>query len=408
MEKITCSAGKGVLETGECLRCALNAPAPCGYDYSLLKALYSDKKRTGIHVTDILGCPLKSFWDRNEETPEMPHQMLVRSLGTALHAYIEGDDENVRHEIPVEHKELGLVGTVDILYSSGRLVDLKCQPAGEYVTMADGTEKPIEKITIFDSVLSWDGANFVPSRVTAIMDGGIQDVYEIRIASGQTIRVSGNHPVLTDRGFIEANQLHEREDRASVVMNWTSDSQLIAYLETKLRKGDKNVRRIDSVTNLGPMQTIGLEIENTHTYITNGVITHNTTRWLMPGKLPYGSHALQVNLYAMMLRSMGTEVTSLAIQYVDMSGPSKCKSCRRMYVIKDGLAQCPQCGKYNGGHLGALIYEVDILTDEEIMNFVGPNLEALRAAYEMGFAPEPQPGFLCEDYCAHRYKCPAF
>lgn len=258
MDQITCSAGKGVLSTEECLKCALNAPAPCGYDYVVLKALYSDNNRTGIHVTDVLGCPLKAYWDRKQETPEMPHQMLVRALGTAVHHFVETSDEIVEGEVYVEDEELGLVGTADIVYDDGRLVDIK------------------------------------------------------------------------------------------------------------------------------------------------------TTRWLMPAKVPYGTHALQVNVYAMLFRKSGREVNRLQIQYIDMSGPTKCKSCRRMYVMKDNIAQCPECGKYNGGHLGALLVDVPIMTDDEIMGYIKENLDTLAMAYSMDIAPEPQPGYLCEDYCSHRYKCPAF
>ena len=153
------------------------------------------------------------------------------------------------------------------------------------------------------------------------------------------------------------------------------------------------------------MQTIGLEVENTHTYITNGVITHNSTRWLYPDKLPYGSHTLQVNIYAWLLRKMGREVNQLQIQYIDMSGPTKCRKCRVSVRMFNGELKCPSCLQYvNGAHLGAVLVEVPLMEEREIEELVASREGPAAVGTGAGRPPEREPGFLCA-YCSHYEIC---
>ena len=58
-------------------------------------------------------------------------------------------------------------------------------------------------------------------------------------------------------------------------------------------------------------------------YKNGRIVDYKTTRWLKIDKLPYGSHVQQLNIYAALLRSTGPGSTIAAIQYIDMSGPSK-------------------------------------------------------------------------------------
>ena len=252
--QIECSAGKGVMPHTDCLQCALSGGNTCGFDYVTLKALYGTReRRPGIHVTDLLGCPLKAYWDKTNPVAEMPHKMLARTIGTAWHKFVETNDEFVECELPVEWDEL--VGTADIVYRDGRIVDNK------------------------------------------------------------------------------------------------------------------------------------------------------TTRWLTPSKLPYGSHALQVNIYAFMLRQMGREVKSLAIQYIDMSGPTKCRACRLPVEMIEGNIHCPKCGNTpKDAHLGVVLVDIPIMTDVEVLEEIHDKIKNLQAAIDLGMAPEAAPSYLC-GYCPHEGHC---
>jgi CRISPR/Cas system-associated exonuclease Cas4 (RecB family) len=135
------------------------------------------------------------------------------------------------------------------------------------------------------------------------------------------------------------------------------------------------------------------------------IVDLKSTRWMMPAKLPYGSHVLQVNIYAFMLRQMGREVTKLQIQYIDASGPTKCRACRLIVRKYDGEYRCPSCGKaVKNAHLGAMLVEIPIMRDEEVLERIQERKENLENAMAMGIAPEKEPGYLCA-YCSHIDLC---
>jgi CRISPR/Cas system-associated exonuclease Cas4 (RecB family) len=154
-----------------------------------------------------------------------------------------------------------------------------------------------------------------------------------------------------------------------------------------------------------PVAYDGLVGKSDIVYKDGRIVDIKSTRWLMPAKVPYGSHVLQVNIYAYLLRKMGRQVTSLQIQYIDASGPSKCRKCRLPVRMYQGELRCPSCGQVvRGAHLGALLVDVDLLSDEEILERIQERKENLENALAMGIAPEKEPGYLCS-YCAHLEKC---
>ena len=133
--KIKCSAGKGVMEASECLLCARKDKNICGFDYSLLAALYdSSEDRSGeIHVSDLLSCPRKVFLQKTQPAAEMPHEMLARFKGLAVHDRLEESNKKLNpfppmmSEMPVNVDDL--VGRLDLIYltttKKWRLVDYK-------------------------------------------------------------------------------------------------------------------------------------------------------------------------------------------------------------------------------------------------------------------------------------------
>ena len=256
--KVICSVGFGEMEQEACLKCsASHDRPPCGFDYALLKAIYGSNEKSDraneVHVTDLTGCARKAYLDKREPSPEPPHEMLVRWLGSGFHGMVEGQDELFDSELKVAHA--GIVGRSDIVYKDGRLVDLKF------------------------------------------------------------------------------------------------------------------------------------------------------TRWMYIDKLPYGSHSLQVNIYAWMLRQMGRKIDRLQIQYIDASGPTKCRKCRLpVRMVGDTLA-CPKCLLApKGAHLGVYLVDISVLTDEEVLYHIQGRKDDLEAALAMGMPPEREPGFLC-NYCSHLDVC---
>jgi len=217
--------------------------------------MYNNDHREGIHVTGLTGCLRRTYWDIKSPAPEFPHEVLTRFLGTAVHSYLEGDDDHKKSEVVLEG--LGIVGKSDVIYESGRVIDFK------------------------------------------------------------------------------------------------------------------------------------------------------TVRWMYPDKLPYGSHVMQVNIYAHLLRLSGQPVTSAAIQYIDMSGPSKCRRCRvPVRMSEEGVITCPNCGgAVNNAHLGAFIAEIPLMDESEIDAFIVERRDILVDAIEGNAVPDAEVSYLCA-YCPHIEFCP--
>ena len=154
-----------------------------------------------------------------------------------------------------------------------------------------------------------------------------------------------------------------------------------------------------------PLSALGIVGKADVVYNNGRILDLKTTRWLTPSRLPYGSHAQQVNIYAALLREMGETVTSAAIQYIDLSGPTKCRSCGVYYARIDGTLQCPKCGKANPeAHLGAVTFEIPLARHEDVVREITERRDALLRALDRGVAPEAEPGFLC-DYCPFKTIC---
>lgn len=231
-----------------CMACARDRVSPpCGYSYPLVKAITNTEEREGVHVTSVIGCLLRAYYDMVDEEPKYLHELLALWIGRAVHSDVENvlAGDSVESEVKVEHE--GLQGRVDVI-QDGHIIDLK------------------------------------------------------------------------------------------------------------------------------------------------------TTRWMVPYQLPYGDHARQVSLYKRLTGADG----KLYIQYVDLSGPSKCKSCKRTMELINGRVQCPQCGAGNSNsHLGARMIEIDPVNTDEYLG----RAEVLRKAVEANAPPTGEPSWVC-NYCSHVHKCP--
>lgn len=254
--KIMCSAGRGEMTKKACLCCALNGNNQCGFDYALLNALYQDKEREGIHVTDLTGCIRQAYYNKVQAPLEYPHEMLNRFLGTAVHKYIEGFPTQGAYDSELPLEAMGLVGTADVVYKDGRILDFK------------------------------------------------------------------------------------------------------------------------------------------------------TTRWVKMDRLPYGSHVQQLNVYAALLRAQGREVTSAAIQYIDLSGPSKCTTCKGpVKPGEDGVMACTRCGRtLPNAHGGAVMVEVQLEPPGVVAEWIQTRLKLLQMSLEAAETPDAEPSYLC-DYCSYQERC---
>jgi DNA polymerase III subunit alpha len=79
----------------------------------------------------------------------------------------------------------------------------KCLAADTWIEMADGSRKPITAIREGDLVLTKDG----PHRAGNVRPSGIRPVGRLCLANGMTVRCTADHPIFTQRGWVNAEKL---------------------------------------------------------------------------------------------------------------------------------------------------------------------------------------------------------
>lgn len=80
-----------------------------------------------------------------------------------------------------------------------------CLPAGTRVRMADGSQKPIERVRLLDEVLTAEGNLGAVTKLFVRRDVG--SLVRIQLWGHGHLRATDEHPVLTRRGYVEAREL---------------------------------------------------------------------------------------------------------------------------------------------------------------------------------------------------------
>lgn len=135
----------------------------------------------------------------------------------------------------------------------------ECFAARTPITMANGSERPIEEITPGDLVLSFDGAALVEGRVTRMVVRLNAD--RLVVVNG-ALRATPNHPFYTPGGLVRAGAL----EVGTTLFNVTGAALGIAP------------QAIDTlVVEDGPVVTYNLEIAEHHRYFAGGFLVDDRT-----------------------------------------------------------------------------------------------------------------------------------
>ncbi len=182
-----------------------------------------------------------------------------------------------------EHRNLMVVGD-----------DAQCLLEGTLVTMADGSERPIEDVRVGDSVLSGYGAgSFDGARVERTHRSYAVYGVAMRTVSGRMLvstpehthfagRLGNNydyslgiaHGSGTDGGVGVITQTARLGARAPE-LPFTPAADVRPGMVMFDERGDYDV--VESVEGVGLDRPVyDLDIENTHNFIANGIVTHNS------------------------------------------------------------------------------------------------------------------------------------
>jgi DNA polymerase-3 subunit alpha len=83
----------------------------------------------------------------------------------------------------------------------------KCLTGDTQIEMADGTHKPITEVRPGDRVLTKDGT----FKALGVRPSGVRRVGRLTLANGMTVRCTSDHPVFTQRGWVNAEELADAD-----------------------------------------------------------------------------------------------------------------------------------------------------------------------------------------------------
>lgn len=137
----------------------------------------------------------------------------------------------------------------------------KCLAPDTELILESGERVLASDLEAGDKVMSYDDGEVTFEHVAAVEEQPVAPMYEVLTEHGRKITVSEGHPFLLGgtESWCKVEDLRAQHEVVAVG----------AY-------GDVNLDKVKSVTYVGDGVTIGVEVENTHVHVTNGLVTHNT------------------------------------------------------------------------------------------------------------------------------------
>jgi DNA-directed DNA polymerase III PolC len=151
----------------------------------------------------------------------------------------------------------------------------KCLTADTWVEMADGSRKPITAIRDGDTVLTKDG----PHTACRVRPSGMRQVGRLSLDNGLSVRCTSDHPIFTERGWINAGDL-KPGDAVAVLDATTAAFQRV---EARRRGQPSELAQTPlawatprSFLLEGTEPTYDFEVPGPHSFIANGIVVHNS------------------------------------------------------------------------------------------------------------------------------------
>jgi DNA polymerase-3 subunit alpha len=156
----------------------------------------------------------------------------------------------------------------------------KCLAADTWIEMADGFRKPITAIREGDLVLTKDG----PQRARSVRPSGIRPVGRLRLANGMAVRCTDDHPVFTQRGWVDAQALAPTDTVAVLDTVTAADLRVAARRAAASRSAPAPTLAEAPLVWSAPVEftadgvepTYDFEVPGAASFIANGIVVHNS------------------------------------------------------------------------------------------------------------------------------------
>ncbi len=153
-----------------------------------------------------------------------------------------------------------------------------CFPAGTMISMADGSKKPIEDVSVGDKVLSYNTytGELRPGIVMELESPVRDGLYDISFSDGTSINVTNEHPFYTKKSTGEVGWASIMPEE-TLKETKSIDNVMSLEVGDYIMKVDQTWNMIDSITNVpGIVQTYNLkEVSSYDNYFADDLLAHN-------------------------------------------------------------------------------------------------------------------------------------
>lgn len=153
---------------------------------------------------------------------------------------------------------------VEFFMPFGACINDECLDKDTDVLMADGTVKKIKDVVAGERVVTFDTEtgekiiNEVDYVYCGLSKG--ESLYEVELEDGSVLKITGNHKVYTQRGWIRVDELNENDDA-------------IKHLKSYLKF--KSIKKVGIASEEVYNLRIKTDVETQHNYFANGCLVSN-------------------------------------------------------------------------------------------------------------------------------------
>ena len=149
--------------------------------------------------------------------------------------------------------------------------------------MADGSTKPIETIKAGDRVMAFDvehGGELIGAEVTETTAREVYGYFDLRLANGVCLHVTGEHPFYAPQTTRDVPRLHGE----FVAAQWLQPGDMVEMVAGSVEVASNHIVAVNS-----PVMVHNFNVAEYHTYIANGVLVHNVKERARGGTLVPGA-----------------------------------------------------------------------------------------------------------------------
>lgn len=232
--------------------------------------------------------------------------------------------ELVRHKFQTAVSQRCLAGDTQIKFShkhKGKAVSYTYKSIKNLYELRNHKRLYAQLYRMHINVLDETKNEFTISSIKDVVYSGKKPVFKTTLKTGNEIKCTVDHKILTNKGWKTLKEISNPQLTVNNIVTWDKDETLLLatngedsqlyrnkaghgkeYSANVVRPGESKIKKnpryveIENITYCGEEDTYDLVLEDPHhNFVANGIVVHNSTRYVDEGDSPWCWHPLILN-----------------------------------------------------------------------------------------------------------------